>query len=138
MIEKILGTIRPAFSAAYASIGAGASEPKTDKLRDGDKYDYYVDGIAVVADTITNPSKLLIDFSTIGELKEDLLQNFPYSLRGSRNNPIYIPLTKTSRTDEMPLIPKGKQFYYKLFNNDGVNPVTGVAIAIWAYPVFSD
>lgn len=136
MDELILGSLRPAFNAAYTTIVGGADEEKTDTLRDGNKYNYYIDGIVVVIDTLGSavPSKVLIDFSTLGEIKENLLVAYPYSLRGTRNNPNYIPLTKTSKTNEMPLLQKGKQFYYKILNNDA-NTITGVAIAILAYPV---
>ena len=137
MEEPILGSLRPAFNAVQATIVAGDAAEKTDILRDGNKYDYYIDGIVVVVDTLDTviPSKVLIDFSTLGEIKEDLLKAYPYSLRGTRNNPNYIPLTKTSKTNEMPLLQKSKQFYYKILNNDDAVTITGVAIAILAYPV---
>lgn len=136
-METVLGTLRPAYNLTYTTIVAAASGEKADILRDGNKYDYYIDGISVVVDALgsVGASKVLIDFATLGDARENLLVAFPYSLRGTRNNPNYIPVTKTSKTNEMPLLQKGKQFYYNILNNDPAETITGVAIAIWAYPV---
>lgn len=136
-MDTILGSLRPAYNLTYATILAAASGEKADILRDGNKYDYYIDGISVFVDALetVGASKVLIDFATLGEAREDLLVAFPYSLRGTRNNPNYIPVTKTSKTNEMPLLQRGKQFFYKILNNHASETITGVAIAIWAYPV---
>lgn len=141
-----LGTLRPAYSRVYASIAALNSETETDILRDGDKYDYYIDGLLVNIDDLSTvgSSEVLIDFSIFaGDLEEKLLVNFPYSCRGTRANPSYIPLSKLETVDVMkltmdkPLLPINKKFYYKVYNSDAAVAVTGTAVAIYAYPVYS-
>lgn len=141
-----LGTLRPAYNRVYASIAALANESETDILRDGDKYDYFIDGILVNIDDLSTvgESEVQIDFSTFsGDLEEKLLVAFPYSARGTRSNPNYIPLSKLEAIDlakvalDKPLLPVNKKFYYKIYNSDDAVAITGTAVAIYGYPVYS-
>lgn len=137
-MSDIIGTLRPAYNLVVATIVNGANDSKTDILRNGDKYYYYIDGITVVVDDMGTgvQSGVLIDFSMLNDVREDLLVSYPYSLRGTRNNPNYIPLTKTSKTNEMPLLMKNKEFYVKVANASG-DDISGVSWAIFAYPVIT-
>jgi hypothetical protein len=137
-----LGTLRAVYAHVYDEIGENDSKTETDICRDGDKYEFAIDGIIVNFDAKEDAglldSEILIDFSIYPtEKADDLLVDFPYSLRGTRQNPKYIPLSKETG---FPMLPKNKKWYYKIKNTNAVaaHAIQGVAIAILGYPVFGE
>lgn len=134
-----LGTLRAVYTHIYAEIAENDSKSETDICRDGDKYEFALDGIIVNFDAretsdVPLESEILIDFSIFPTDKEEsLLADFPYSCRGTRGNPKYIPLAKETG---FPMLPKNKKFYYKIRNTDTVaaHAIQGVAITIFGYP----
>ena len=128
-----LGTLRYVFVRTFDTIAAGDSESQRTIVLDGDKYAYAIDGLLIKVQSITNEYKFTIDFSLIDKMgvETKILQNFPYSLRGTRYNQNYIPLKKDT---DYPILPVKGEIYYKLSNTD-TNDVSGVAIAVLGYPV---
>lgn len=135
-----LGTLRAVYTHTWTEIAENDSKSETEICRDGDKYEFAIDGIIVTFDareTVDVPldSEVLIDFSIFPADKEEvLLADFPYSCRGTRNNPIYIPLSKETG---FPILPVNKKFYYKIRNTDTVaaHAIQGVALVVLGYPV---
>lgn len=137
-----LGTLRSVWARVYDEIPENESKTENDIVRDGDKYAFALDGFIVQFDAKEDPltmdSEILIDFSIYPTEKEEaLIADFPYSCRGTRNNPIYIPLGKETG---FPMLPKNKKFYYKIQNTDSVvaHAIKGVAVVIYGYPVIGD
>lgn len=139
-----LGTLRAVWARVYDEIaGNNDLKTETDIVRDGDKFIFALDGFIVQFDVKENDplpmdSSILIDFSIYPTEKEEvLIADFPYSCRGTRNNPKYIPLGKETG---FPMLPKNKKFYYKIQNTDSVaaNAIKGVAVVIYGYPVIGD
>jgi len=131
-----LGTLRYIFTRTFDLISAGDSESERTIVRDGDKYAYAVDGLLINIQSITNQYKFTIDFSIIDNLgvETKIMQNFPYSLRGTKYNDHYIPLKKDT---DYPILPVRGNIYYKLSNTDS-NDVEGVAIAVMGYPIVEE
>lgn len=135
-----LGTLRSVYSRVYDEIAENDAKTDTDICRDGDKYEFALDGIIVNFDAretadVPLDSEILIDFSIFPADKEEvLLADFPYSCRGTRQNPKYIPLSKETG---FPMLPVNKKWYYKIRNADTAagHAIKGVAIVIFGYPV---
>lgn len=143
-----LGTLRSVYTRIYDEIAENDSKTETDIARDGDKYEYALDGFVVQFDYKEEAgppeepldSEILVDFSIYPTEKEEVLvADFPYSCRGTRGNPKYIPLSKDTG---YPMLPKNKKFYYKIRNTNtapaGNRAIKGVAIVLYAYPVIGD
>ena len=131
-----LGTLRYIFVKTIDTLDAGDYDTVKSIAIEGDKFSFAIDGIIIFANSITNPHKLTIDFSIFKEVGEEkLLQNFPYSIRGTRYNPNYIPLKKDTG---YPILPLKKEIYVKVSNNDTVNAVSGIAYAVLAYPLIEE
>jgi len=138
-----LGTIRAVYTHIYAEIAENESKSETEICRDGDKFQFALDGIIVNFDereTVDVPleSEILIDFAIYpADKEESLLADFPYSCRGTRNNPKYIPLSKETG---FPMLPVNKKFYYKIRNTDteAAHAIQGVAIVVLGYPVIGE
>ena len=131
-----LGTLRYIFVKTIDTLDAGDYDSAKSIAIEGDKFSFAIDGIIIFANSITNPHKLTIDFSIFKEIGEEkLLQNFPYSIRGTRYNPNYIPLKKDTG---YPILPLKKEIYVKVSNNDTVNAVSGIAYAVLAYPLIEE
>jgi hypothetical protein len=131
------GTLRAIYSQVYDEILKNDNKTETEIVRDGDKYDFALDGFVINIDDKEDAalldSEILIDFSIYPtEKAEDLVANFPYSCRGTRGNPKYIPLAKDTG---FPILPKNKKFYYKIANTNTDYKILGVAIVIFGYPV---
>ena len=135
-----LGTLRAVYTHTWAEIAENDSKSEQEICRDGDKYEFAIDGIIVNFDereTVDVPldSEILIDFSIYPTDKaEVILADFPYSCRGTRNNPFYIPLSKEVG---FPMLPVNKKFYYKISNTDtdANHAIQGVAFVVFGYPV---
>jgi len=138
-----LGTLRVVFARVYDEIAEKGSKSETEICRDGDKYAFALDGLIVnfdakEADPYPYDSKILIDFSIYPADKEEvLLADFPYSCRGTRQNPKYIPLSKGT---DFPILPPGRKFYYKISNTETTagRAILGVAIVIFGRPVIEE
>lgn len=137
-----LGTLRAVYAHIYSEIAENDSKSETEICRDGDKFDFAIDGIVVNFDAKENAalldSEILVDFSTYPtEKAEELLVDFPYSCRGTRGNPKYIPLSKETG---FPMLPKNKKWYYKIRNTNTTvdHAIQGVAIVIYGYPVVGE
>jgi len=131
-----LGTLRYIFVRTIDTLEAGGEDSVKAIVIEGDKFSFAIDGMIIFANTITNPHKLTIDFSLFTEVGEEkLLQNFPYSIRGTRYNPNYIPLKKDTT---YPILPLRKEIYVKLTNNDSANAVEGIAYAVLGYPILKE
>ena len=131
-----LGTLRYIFVKTIDTLDAGDYDSVKSIAIEGDKFSFAVDGLIIFANSITNPHKLTIDFSIFKEVGEEkLLQNFPYSIRGTRYNPNYIPLKKDTG---YPILPVRKELYVKLTNNDTANAVSGIAYAVLGYPILKE
>jgi len=135
-----LGTLRVVYVHAWDEIGASDYKQDYATCREGDKLEFALDGMIVnfdkKEDAALLDSQVTIDFSIITAEKEEvLLSGFPYSCRGTRNNPKYIPLSKETG---FPHVPAGKKFYYKITNNNDTFKILGVAIAVFGYPVIGD
>lgn len=137
------GTLRVVFARVYDKIAEKSSKSETDICRDGDRYAFALDGLIVnfdakEADPYPYDSKILIDFEIYpAEKKEVLLADFPYSCRGTRQNPKYIPLSKGT---DFPILPVNKEFYYKISNTEteAGRAILGVAIVILGRPVVEE
>jgi len=128
-----LGTPRYVFVRTIDTLGPGEYDSVKQTVREGDKFSFAIDGIVIFANSITNPHKLTIDFSIFTEVGEErILQDFPYSIRGTRYNPNYIPLNKGAL---YPILPLRREIYVKVSNNDTANAVSGIAYAVLAYPI---
>ena len=128
-----LGTPRYVFVRTIDTLGPGEYDSVKQTVREGDKFSFAIDGIVIFANSITNPHKLTIDFSIFTEVGEErILQDFPYSIRGTRYNPNYIPLKKDTG---YPILPLRREIYVKVSNNDTANAVSGIAYAVLAYPI---
>jgi len=131
-----LGTLRYIYVRTLDKLEKGDYDSVKTIVLEGDKFSYAIDGMIIFANSITNPHKLTIDFSIFTEAGEEkILQNFPYSIRGTRNNPNYIPLKKDTG---YPILPIRKEIYVKLTNNDQANDVTGIAYAVLGYPILGE
>jgi len=131
----VLGTLRPIYVFTVDTLVAGGEESRTSVAVDGDKFPFAIDGLSIYAGNVVNPHKLLIDFSLMKqEGEEKILVNFPYVLKGTRFSDHYIPLKKDTF---YPILPLRKELHIKLKNNDSVNDVTGIAVAVWGYPVLA-
>ena len=137
-----LGTLRVVFARVYDEIAEKGSKSETEICRDGDKYAFALDGLMVNFDKKESEdlldSKILIDFSIYPADKEEvLLADFPYSCRGTRQNPKYIPLSKGT---DFPILPPGRKFYYKISNTETTagRAILGVAIVIFGRPVIEE
>jgi hypothetical protein len=135
-----LGTLRAVYAQVYAEIPKNDKKTETEIVRDGNKYDFALDGLVINVDKKENAalldSEILIDFSIYPtEKAEELLANFPYSCRGTRQNPQYIPLSKETT---FPMLPKNKKFYYEISNTNTLYKIQGVAIVIYGYPVVGE
>ena len=131
-----LGTLRYVFVKTIDTLDPGDYDSVKQTVIEGDKFSFAIDGIIIFANSVTNPHKLTIDFSIFTETGEEkLLQNFPYSIRGTRYNPNYIPLKKDTW---YPILPLRKEIYVKVSNNDTVNAVSGIAYAVLAYPILGE
>ena len=138
-MEK-LGTLRAVFEYVNTEAGGipGGSAPSDQTIvRDGDKYEFALDGLVFNIDNLGDvwESKVKLDFSIFpngGEQK--LLVGFPYSCRGTRQNPKYIPLAKDIG---FPRLPVNKKFYYRIENTDEDvgHMIKGVALVLFGYPV---
>lgn len=134
------GTLRVLYTHIYEEIAENNSESENEICRDGDKFDFAIDGIIVNFDEretadVPLESEVLIDFSIFPTDKEEsLIADFPYSCRGTRQNPKYIPLSKEAG---YPILPKNKKFYYKIRNTDtdASHAIQGVAIVIFGRPI---
>lgn len=128
-----LGTLRYIYVRTFDTISAGDSESARTIVLDGDKYAYAIDGILIDIETISNEYKFTVDFSIIDTLGVEtrILQNLPYSLRGTIYGSHYIPVKKDTN---YPVLPVRGEIYYKLSNND-TSDVTGVAFAVMGYPI---
>lgn len=128
-----LGTLRYILVRTIDVLGPNSSDSTKEIPIDGDKFAYAIDGLVIFANSIVNPHKLTIDFSLFTDLGEEkILQNFPYSIRGVRYNPNFIPLKKDT---DYPILPSRKQIYIKISNNDSANSVVGIAYAVLGYPI---
>lgn len=137
-----LGTLRAVYTHTYDEIAENDSKSETEICRDGSKYEFAIDGIIVKFDAKEDAalldSEILIDFSIFPSDKEEvLLADFPYSCRGTRNNPNYIPLSKETG---FPRLPISKKFYYKIRNTNTnvAHAINGVAIVVNGYPVIGE
>jgi len=138
-----LGSLRAVYTHTWDEIAENDNKSEQEICRDGDKYEFAIDGIIVTFDareTVDVPldSEILIDFSIFPADKEEvLLADFPYSCRGTRNNPKYIPLSKEVG---FPMLPANKKFYYKIRNTDTTasHAIQGVAIVVFGYPVIGE
>lgn len=140
-----LGTLRAVYTHIYGEIAEGDEESEQEICRDGNKYEFAIDGIIVnfdkredAGDVYPLESEILIDFSIFPADKEEvLLADFPYSCRGTRNNPLYIPLSKETG---FPMLPTNKKFYYKIRNTYATvdHAIEGVAIVVFGYPVIGE
>jgi hypothetical protein len=131
------GTLRAIFSQVYDEILKNDNKTESEIVRDGNKFDFALDGFIVNIDDKEDPalldSEILIDFSIYPtEKPDDLVANFPYSCRGTRGNPKYIPLAKDTG---YPILPQNKKFYYKITNTNTDYKLLGVAVVIFGYPV---
>lgn len=134
----IVGTIRTLYDWVGDIAHSNTQSITPDIVRDGDRYAFYLDGLVVNIDAYTGAeSAFAITFSAYPEtgIEEKLLVDFPYSCRGTRNNPHYIPLGKDTG---LPVLPVNRKFYYKLANGDGAQDATGVAFVIMGYPVLAE
>ncbi len=118
--------------------GNGGVATDTTIVRDGDKYEFAIDGVLLNIDEFEAhvwQSKVKLSISTFPEGGEQkLLVGFPYSCRGTRQNPKYIPLAKDNG---YPRLPQNKKIYYKILN-DSENAeyfIKGVAFVVLGYPV---
>jgi len=129
-----LGTLRYILVKTIDTLAAGNEDSTKTVPYEGDKYSYAIDGIIIHANSITNPHKLLINFSlfTALNVEERIISNLPYSLRGTRNNEKYIP---TKKDTDYPILPARQPLYLKLTNNDPANDVEGIAWAVLGYPI---
>ena len=131
-----LGTLRYVFVRTIDKLDPGTYDSVKTIVIEGDRFSFAIDGLIIFANSITNPHKLTIDFSIFKEVGEEkLLQNFPYSIRGTRYNPNYIPLRKDTG---YPILPLKKEIYVKVANNDTDNAVNGIAYAVLAYPIIEE
>jgi len=135
-----LGTLRAVYTHVYAEILKNDSKTETEIVKDGDKYDFALDGFVINIDAKENAalldSEILIEFSIYPtEKAEELIVSFPYSCRGTRQNPKYIPLSKEAT---YPILPKNKKFYYKISNTNGTYKIQGVAFVLYGYPVVGE
>ena len=136
-MEK-LGTLRAVFeyvNTAAGGIASAGSVSDTTIVRDGDKYEFALDGLVFSIDDLSTvwESRVKLDFSIFpngGEQK--LLVGFPYSCRGTRQNPKYIPLAKDTG---FPRLPANKKFYFRILNDEGGAAIKGVALVLFGYPV---
>lgn len=140
-MEK-LGTLRAVFEYVNTAVGgiAGAGGSVSDQtiVRDGDKYEFALDGAILNIDELHGSlweSEVKLDFSIFpngGEQK--LLVGFPYSCRGTRQNPKYIPIAKDAG---YPRLPVNKKFYFRIVNDgkDAAYTAKGVALVLFGYPV---
>jgi len=137
-----LGTLRAVYTHTWDEIAENDNKANQEICRDGDKYEFAIDGIIVNFDAKEDAalldSEILIDFSIFPADKEEvLLADFPYSCRGTRNNPLYIPLSKEVG---FPMLPVNKKFYYKIrnTNTNAAHAIQGVAIVVFGYPVIGE
>lgn len=137
-----LGTLRAVYTHTWDEIAENDNKSEQEICRDGDKYKFAIDGIIVTFDAKENTalldSEILIDFSIFPADKEEvLLADFPYSCRGTRNNPLYIPLSKEVG---FPMLPVNKKFYYKIRNTNTTadHAIQGVALVVFGYPVLGE
>lgn len=134
----MLGSFTHIYTKRIDTIAASGSVEVTDTVLEGNKYDFYIDGIIITIGTISDPYSLLITFTLLEpESPLNLLTNFPYSNRGTRNNPNYIAFTKATDVP-LPLLHRNNKFYLKLENFDTGSAVEKTAITIHGYPVISE